>query len=413
MKKLTVPMAMLTVGCGMTVTDERPPVPDATTCDLCDVGPEYAGPESAEPASVGPESPSDVVTPFPVGPPVDDMACWGHTSTLLDDGRVLLVGACRLGEQWIGAALFQDGAFEPIAIEVPLVGHAATLLPAGDVLISGGVPLPADFGFDTALPLVDQPHARAWLFRPHTTVFSETAAMAEPRSWHAAASLAGERVVVTGGQTTHDGDPSASALASVEAYDVVGAVWSARAPMFWTRHHHSATATDDGGVLVAGGLSPQQGNTARPCMVERYEHASDAWSVSRGGLNTSYNGEGPGVQVATPEGPIFVRGDGNMRFSGDVWEDLPQQGPFWPLSAAWQTGEQQMLAAGLGHYGGLLISRYDPAANSWDDGAFLAGVAGATSAWRTTLTELPTGAVLAIGELGSAVIDPGLVDAGP
>src|SRR3981081_2203330 len=66
-----------------------------------------------------------------------------HTSTLLPDGRVLIVGGMVENGVFLNSAELFDpakGTFVAIAsMQSRRVGHSATLLPNGKVLIAGGL----------------------------------------------------------------------------------------------------------------------------------------------------------------------------------------------------------------------------------------------------------------------------------
>ncbi|MDF1664252.1 MAG: kelch repeat-containing protein, partial [Planctomycetota bacterium] len=64
-----------------------------------------------------------------------------HTATLLNDGRVLVVGGKTQNDVTPSAEIFDPSTGDWTAVgslSTPRMNHAATLLPSGDVLIIGG-----------------------------------------------------------------------------------------------------------------------------------------------------------------------------------------------------------------------------------------------------------------------------------
>src|SRR5438046_7802842 len=121
---------------------------------------------------------------------------------------------------------------------VPRIGHAATALSDGRVLITGGR--------DNAGNIV----AVSEIFDPETQTSTASATLTTARVDHTATRLADGRVLVAGG--TGDIGP----LSSAEIFDpanpaagfhVVGSAMSA------ARAHHTATLLNDGKVPMTGG----------------------------------------------------------------------------------------------------------------------------------------------------------------
>lgn len=129
-----------------------------------------------------------------------------HTATVLEDGRVLLVGGMgssseglcevtRTAETWDPA----DGKFRKVrgALSVPRVGHAASLLPDGRVLVVGG--------WTTGLEYV-----LAEVFDPATETFSVVPSPDDRvRTEHTTLQLEDGSVLVLGGAVADD-DPEAA-----------------------------------------------------------------------------------------------------------------------------------------------------------------------------------------------------------
>lgn len=134
-----------------------------------------------------------------------------HTATLLADGRVFVTGGTSainasdpiaslgnilsssqiynpVSNSWSGAASLPD----------PRIGHAASLLPSGRVLISGG--LEVTFFFGLPIPSITNTARR---YDPSSNSMLNTASMSGARALHGQIALADGRVLVVGGA---DGD---------------------------------------------------------------------------------------------------------------------------------------------------------------------------------------------------------------
>jgi hypothetical protein len=96
--------------------------------------------------------------------------------------------------------------------------------------------------------------ATAELYDPATGQFSATGAMATPREYHAATLLPSGKVLVTGGcESTTAAGLCSTATATAELYDPVAGSWASAGTMPAAVWGHSATALPSGDVLVAGG----------------------------------------------------------------------------------------------------------------------------------------------------------------
>jgi hypothetical protein len=158
-----------------------------------------------------------------------------HTATLLSDGKVLMVGGHSATASAIATAEIYDfttGSFLPAgSLQTARSMQAAILLKTGKVLVVGG----ADVN-GSAL-------ATAEIFDPATRAFSLTGAMAIPRLAPTATLLKDGRVLVTGGGGV-----------TAELFDPSSGTFAPTGSMITARSGETATLLSNGKVLVAGGL---------------------------------------------------------------------------------------------------------------------------------------------------------------
>ena len=230
-----------------------------------------------------------------------------HTATPLTTGKVLLAGGCtgsgcELDGTTAAAELFdpRTGRFEPTGpMTSRRVGHSATSLADGRVLIAGGWnergltasaelydPARGTFapagamnaarGGFTATPLADgrvliaggssdgRSLAGAELYDPATGEFSPTGSLALARSAHTASRLRNGRVLVVGGSNR------GGVLRSAELYDPPTGRFSRASRLRVPRHKHAAVSLASGRVLVVGG-SDERDYRGRYATAELYD----------------------------------------------------------------------------------------------------------------------------------------------
>jgi hypothetical protein len=166
------------------------------------------------------------------------------TATLLPDGTVLVVGGYRETDQIepVDAACLWDPASSVCAPVGPLASgrffHTATLLDDGRVLVVGG----SVIGPDGV-----QEVATAELWDPATRTFGPAGSLPEGRSRHTATRLPDGRVLIAGGTT------ASGPTASVELWDPGTGAFVPGGSLTSPRWSHTATLLDDGSVLIIGG----------------------------------------------------------------------------------------------------------------------------------------------------------------
>jgi Galactose oxidase, central domain/Bacterial Ig-like domain (group 2)/Kelch motif len=192
-----------------------------------------------------------------------------HTATLLASGKVLIAGGAD--QDPTGTGLDSAELYDPSTGTFTQTGsmavgrflHTATLLQNGKVLVVGG-----------ALTSTSDPVASAELYDPVTGSFTMTGAMATAREQHTATLLADGRVLIVGG-TTPTGTGNLQPTATVEIYDPSTGSFSVTGSMAEARSLHTATLLPSGNVLVAGG--GVENSTA-----ELYDPATGSFSITGG-----------------------------------------------------------------------------------------------------------------------------------
>ena len=217
----------------------------------------------------------------------------GHTATLLASGKVLIAGGSD--QDLTGTGLASAELYDPSTGTFTQTGsmavgrflHTATLLPNGKVLIVGGV-----------LTSLTGPVATAEIYDPATGTFTVTGAMATARQQHTATLLADGRVLIAGGATS-TGPGDLQATATVEVYDPAAGSFSVTGSMAEARTYHTATLLPSGKVLVAGGGN--ENSTA-----EVYDPATGSFSIT-GGMEIGRSGH---TATLLPNGSVLVAGGG-------------------------------------------------------------------------------------------------------
>ena len=140
-----------------------------------------------------------------------------HTAILLSDGTVLIAGGDDGTTSLATAELFDPAnvSFTPTeAMHTPRDLHTATLRKDGTVLVAGGASFTSVGGGGTRTAILSEATATAELFDPARGAFTPVGVMTNARAKHTATLLPGGEVLITGGIRSDD---SAQAISHAPA----------------------------------------------------------------------------------------------------------------------------------------------------------------------------------------------------
>jgi hypothetical protein len=326
----------------------------------------------------------------PVGNMIDSR--FGHTATLLADGRVLITGGHEKNQNMLASAEIYDPATQQFtatdSMSTKRVGHTATLLPNGKVLIAGG----SDQEFFVGAL------ASAELYDPATGKFIATGSMNSKRLAHRATLLKNGRVLISGGQ----GEDWAN-LNSSEIYDPDKGTFTPAATMKARRADHTATLLSDGRVLLTGGsgaryhpvnvsataeiYDPAKNNftSVGNMSVVRFKHSAELMADGRVIVIGGSNAQMWGGQYASAE--FFDPATGSFTSAGQL-----NTARYKIRDAVVLLREGKVLVAGGGR-----VEIFDPATGLF--GAVKGGMG--TTRYYATATLLANGEVLILGGYSS------------
>tara|TARA_B100001750_G_C15518552_1_gene609467 strand:+ start:2149 stop:3273 length:1125 start_codon:yes stop_codon:yes gene_type:complete len=312
---------------------------------------------------------------------VPDMSSprWGHTATLLDDGRVLIVGGKAKAYGEVASAEIFDPSNNTWSLAAsptePRGEGQNTILLGDNVLLFGGT--------DTNV---------AELYDPTSDSWTVTGNMVASRSWAPATILSDGRVLVAGGEDFSKG--GRTMLDSSEIYDPSTGEWSSAGVMASIHAGHSEVFVD-GKVLIVGQYNG-----------EIYDPATDTWSVTVKTVEERALGS---TATLLNNGKVLVTGG---EFQQEGWGGLyggaivnmdgteiydPSSGTW--VAAAPMTERRKYHSALLMKdgkvivVGGMQIETYDPAQNVWS----LAGNMRADRGELYSATLLKDGKILVVG----------------
>lgn len=313
-----------------------------------------------------------------------------HTATLLNDGRILVTGgdagvpdydtlvpAVGTQSQVLGTAEIFDPStrtWAAVSSLSPRLGHTATLLDDGRVLVAGGTSSPT--GVMASVEIYD-PTTRAW---------TSAMPMGSARAFHTATLLTDGRVLVIGGDAN-------GAIATAEIYDPAGNTWTPAGTMNVARVLHSAVRMQNGIVLVAAGRNAG----GLLASAELYDPTANAWR-SAASMPSARSAVGA---VLLPSGKVLVLGSTSLLYdpATDAWEGSEAPTPPPVLRGVQATDaillpDGRVLATG-GYFHQTVHQQgiFDPTIRRWTS---LSSGRGSYS----SATVLPDGKILNVGGIG-------------
>lgn len=219
-----------------------------------------------------------------------------HTATLLKSGKVLIVGGSQVQPFYLGSEASAE-LYDPqtnswalaASMHTPRSYHTATLLEDGRVLVVGGI--------QASNEITGKVLASAELYDPITDTWTAAASMHIARAKHAATMLADHRVLVIGG-TDSDYYSFSGYFRTAEIYDPATQSWSPAASMNFPRLNATSTLLPDGRVLAIGDDGVNEGTA------EIFDPRSDHWfQIPDSGI-----GRAEHVAVTLRNGAVLVAG---------------------------------------------------------------------------------------------------------
>ena len=311
-----------------------------------------------------------------------------HTATLLTSGKVLVAG----GNDNDPITSYLDSAelYDPISGLWTGTGkmvtardtHTATLLADGRVLLAGGSNNDASILTNTEI------------FNPASNNWTAAASMGSPRSGHSATLLTNGKVVVAGGLI----------ISSAELYDPITGLWSATGNLLAHHQYHSATLLVNGKVLLVGGYNENNALANS----ELYDPITGVWAAT-GNLATARYRH---TATLLPNGKVQVVGGFNSIAIAStelydpvtgVWSSTGNLATtrYRHTSILLPNGKIQ-IAGGLNTNSLASTELYDPTSGSWNNTGNMT-----TARAQHTTTLLTNGKVLAIGGDNSPSATPG------
>ena len=203
-----------------------------------------------------------------------------HTASLLSDGKVVIAGGISGPSIFADATIFEvytplDGKFTTStalaapSLPEPRQGHTSTVLQDGKIIFVGN-----SNGNSTVARLLTYTAPSTFTWADTTATPVTPPPLTYGRWNHAATLLASGKLLVTGG--------FGSAPKSAELYNPTTNTWSSAGNMAVARAQHTSTLLRNGKVLIVGGYDGVNPLSS----VEIYDPASGWSTASQKSLNT-------------------------------------------------------------------------------------------------------------------------------
>jgi Fe-S cluster assembly iron-binding protein IscA len=297
-----------------------------------------------------------------------------HTATLLTNGKVLIAGGIR-GIDCCGniGHLASAELYDPAAGTFTLtgsmaaarIGHTATLLNNGTVLITGGI---------NSVAIL----SGAEIYNPSSGSFTSAGSMINAREGHVATLLKNGKVLITGGST------NLGFIANAELYDPAAGTFTPTGSMTTARGNLTATLLNNGKVLIADSGSS-----------ELYDPATSTF------IPTVSNVQSGGTATLLNNGLVLFAGEGVGGVLAELYD--PATDTFTPTGSA-NSGETAttLLSNGMVLFTASMddlianLELYDPTTGTFTPSGVLTPGRG-----LSTATLLSNGMVLIAGGHGA------------
>ena len=328
-----------------------------------------------------------------------------HTATILNNGNVLVVGGQHGGDITSLVEVFDpkidrwdsynlEGKWTDTSVmNVPRKNHSSTLLPDGSVLIVGGIT--RDDGLDTSGPtqLLDQAER---YFVDGIKKWTLAGKMSNSRTGHTASLLPDGNVLIAGGgsvivKSGEQDEKVLTYLKSTETYDYRNNTWLESQSMNVGRWEHTATVLSSGDVLIVGG----EDSDGKLSSTELFKVDTRQWIV----LDDLSYPRARHIAVVLSDNRILVAGGGNKTaevydFQSNTWTDIGDISQNLNLTAASRLPDgKAIIVGGYGADGAQhQVEIYNPEFDVWNMGPKIP-----KPRVRASLTDLNKDSILLVG----------------